>query len=53
MNIFHYVMVGIYLFGFLISLHNHGKPKEEKNYSAVSTFWACCFMITLIWLSSK
>lgn len=50
MNVFHYVLIAVSILSFMINLHKHGQPKNEKDqrYNAVTSFYSLAIMIILV-----
>ena len=48
MNVFHWILAGVFTACFLNALHSHGKPTgDNPNHNAVETFYLSAFVITL------
>jgi hypothetical protein len=54
MNIFHYILLGLQLLGFLINLHKNGefKPERDFKYNATISFYGLIIGTTLVILSA-
>jgi len=52
MNIYHWIIIALYAFSFLLSLHRNGQPLKSKNYNAAESFYICALMVVLVFLSA-
>lgn len=53
MNVYHWVLIGIYSLAFIITLYKHGELKTDLYFNAKSTFWVALIEIVLVILSAK
>lgn len=52
MNIYHWIIIAIYLLGFLVTLHKNGQLKKETHYDAAGAFYVSAILIALTILSA-
>ena len=54
MNIYHYILLGLQLLGFLIHLHKNGefKPEKDFKYNAIYSFYSLVICYVLVILSA-
>jgi hypothetical protein len=53
MNVYHWILVGIFSLAFVCTLYLHGSKKKEQYYNARSAFWTAAITIALVILSAQ